>query len=70
MYRILVLNNYPLDRVMKEVNLGETGDHLLFGINYFEQAGYSCEILPTWTQKTLPIKYKLMQKLFFLQKFW
>ena len=54
---------------MKEVNLGETGDHLLFGINYFEQAGYSCEILPTWTQKTLPIKYKLMQKLFFYKNF-
>ena len=44
--RVLVLNNYPLDRVMREVELGETPDHVLFGENRLAEMGYQPEFLP------------------------
>lgn len=40
-----MVNNYPLDRVWREVRLGETPDHHLFGINYFHERGYEPIIL-------------------------
>ena len=43
--RIAVCNNYPLDRVQNEVDLGETPDHLLFGVNYLQEAGHECTII-------------------------
>ena len=46
MRRVVVLNNYPLERVWDEVRLGETPDHHLFGINYFEERGYQPVIVP------------------------
>lgn len=60
--KILVLNNYPLERVLKEVELGETPDQLLFGINYFIDQGHTCNLLNN-SQEQLPAKYKLLQKL-------
>jgi glycosyltransferase involved in cell wall biosynthesis len=44
--RVVILNNYPLERVWAEVRLGETPDHHLFGINYFEERGYQPVIVP------------------------
>lgn len=46
MRRVLVLNNYPMDRVMQEVELGETPDHLLFGVNRLMDYGYEPVFLP------------------------
>lgn len=45
-YRILVLNNYPLERVLSGVQRQEEPNHHLFGINYFYQKGYEVEIIP------------------------
>ena len=44
--RVLVLNNYPLDRVLREVQLGETPDHVLFGVNRLAELGYEPVFLP------------------------
>ncbi|MEX1121890.1 MAG: hypothetical protein WED82_07145 [Balneolales bacterium] len=44
--RILVLNNYPLDRVMREVQLLETPDHGLFGVDKFLELGFEPVFLP------------------------
>jgi glycosyltransferase involved in cell wall biosynthesis len=44
--RVLVLNNYPMDRVLKEVELGETPDHVLFGVNRLAALGYAPVFLP------------------------
>ena len=63
-----ILNNYPLNRVWKEVELGETPDHLLFGINYFTNAGFDCKILPTYNSAKVPLLYRLLKKLYFLQE--
>ncbi len=43
---VLVLNNYPLDRVMREVDLQETPDHVLFGVNRLREHGYEPIFLP------------------------
>ena len=66
--RLAVLNNYPLKRVWNEVRLGETPDHLLFGINYFSNAGFDCTILPTDNSAKVPLLYRLLKKLYFLQE--
>tara|TARA_B100001093_G_scaffold519855_1_gene610945 strand:- start:4633 stop:5739 length:1107 start_codon:yes stop_codon:yes gene_type:complete len=65
--KILVLNNYPLDRVSKEVALGETANHLLYGINFFESWGHKCHIAETWSQKQLPFKYKILKRVHYFQ---
>lgn len=45
-YRVLVLNNYPMDRVLREVELEETPDHVLFGVNRLVQHGFEPIFLP------------------------
>ena len=45
-YRVLILNNYPLDRVAREVELRETPDHVLFGVNRLEEYGFQPIYLP------------------------
>jgi len=45
-YRVLVLNNYPMDRVVREVELKETPDHVLFGVNQLKQFGFEPILLP------------------------
>jgi glycosyltransferase involved in cell wall biosynthesis len=44
--RVLILNNYPMDRVMREVELGETPDHVLFGVNRLAALGFEPVFLP------------------------
>jgi len=44
--RALILNNYPLDRVLREVEIGETPEHLLFGVNSLISAGIDPVYLP------------------------
>lgn len=44
--RVFILNNYPLNRVISEVELGETPDHVLFGVNRFSELGYEPIFLP------------------------
>ena len=44
--RILILNNYPMDRVIREVNLGETPDQALFGVNRLQEYGFKPIFLP------------------------
>jgi glycosyltransferase involved in cell wall biosynthesis len=59
--KIAVLNNYPLCRVKNEVLLGETPNHLLFGINYFEEYGIECDIIAPINKNALPLKYKILK---------
>ena len=56
MPKVVVLNNYPLDRVWKEVRLKETPDHLLFGINYFHTRNYDVKIVPCPMRERLRIR--------------
>jgi len=65
MPKILVLNNYPLDAVWDEVRRGDTPDHLLFGINYFSERGYECEILPAQEGAPVSSINRWLQKLRF-----
>ena len=44
--RVLILNNYPLDRVIKEVELGETPDQVLFGVHRLREFGFEPVFLP------------------------
>lgn len=44
--RVLVLNNYPMDRVLREMQLGETPDHVLFGINRLPDFEFELVFLP------------------------
>ena len=44
--RVLILNNYPMDRVIREVNLGETPDQALFGVNRLQEYGFKPIFLP------------------------
>ena len=46
MARILVLNNYSLERVQREVQSGDKPDHHLYGLNYFTDAGHEVRIAP------------------------
>lgn len=46
MPRIVVVNNYSLERVWNEVKAGQTPDHYLYGVNYFAERGYEVEIIP------------------------
>jgi hypothetical protein len=45
-YRVLILNNYPMDRVLREVELEETPEHVLFGVNRLAQFGFKPILLP------------------------
>lgn len=45
-FRVLILNNYPLDRVIKEVELGETPDQVLFGVHRLQDFGFDPIFLP------------------------
>jgi glycosyltransferase involved in cell wall biosynthesis len=49
MTRVLVLNNYPFEKVWQEVRNGEKPDHHLYGINYFHERGYQVDIIPFQT---------------------
>ena len=44
--KLFVLNNYPMDRVSREVKLGETPDQGLFGANKLTEYGYEIVFLP------------------------
>ena len=44
--KLFVLNNYPMDRVSREVKLGETPDQGLFGVNKLNEYGYEIVFLP------------------------
>jgi hypothetical protein len=52
MRRVLVLNNYSLQRVLGEVNRGEKPAHHLYGIDKFELYGFHVEISPFNEQKS------------------
>lgn len=51
--RIIVLNNYPLERVWRNVQRGNDPDHHLYGINYFAHRGHEVEIVPFRTSPLL-----------------
>jgi len=44
--RLIVLNNYSLERVWREVRAGDTPDHLLYGVNVFADAGWDVRLVP------------------------
>jgi glycosyltransferase involved in cell wall biosynthesis len=44
--RVLILNNYPMDRVLREVEIGETPNHVLFGVQQLEAEGIEPIYLP------------------------
>jgi glycosyltransferase involved in cell wall biosynthesis len=44
--RVLILNNYPMDRVLLEVAIGETPNHVLFGVEQLESEGIQPIYLP------------------------
>jgi glycosyltransferase involved in cell wall biosynthesis len=44
--RVLILNNYPMDRVIREVDLKETPDQVLFGVNRLQEYGFEPIFLP------------------------
>lgn len=60
MPRVVVVNNYSLDRVWQEVKNGQTPDQYLYGINYFAERGYEVEIAPL-TDTTI---YSKIQRLY------
>lgn len=44
--RVLILNNYPMDRVLREVEILETPDQALFGVNKLQDYGFDVTFLP------------------------
>ena len=50
------------------MELNETPDHLLFGINYFSKAEFDCKIIPLFESKRLPIFYRFLRSLYFLHE--
>ncbi len=46
MSRVLVLNNYSLERVCQQVRCGDTPDHHLYGINHLQDLGYEIKVVP------------------------
>jgi glycosyltransferase involved in cell wall biosynthesis len=46
MRRLLVFNNYPLEALWDAVKRGEAPDQLLFGINFFAEAGWQVTFVP------------------------
>jgi glycosyltransferase involved in cell wall biosynthesis len=44
--RVLVLNAYPLDWRLQEVDAGLRPDQELYGVNYFAKRGYEIELMP------------------------
>lgn len=61
--KILLLNNYPLARVYKEVELGETPDQLLFGYNHFIKEGHDCITIGDNLETRLSPFYRILKKL-------
>ncbi len=51
--RILVLNHPNLTKMYEEVAAGSVPDQYLWGINHFEQNGYSVEIIPCGRSQVL-----------------
>lgn len=49
------------------MDLGETPNHLLFGINYFTKAGFDCRILPEENSAKIPLLYRCLKNLYSLQ---
>lgn len=45
--RVLILNNYDLDRVAAEVSRGDKPAHHLFGVDELRRVGWAVEIVPT-----------------------
>ncbi len=45
MAKVLVANNYSLAGVWQEVNIGQTPDQYLYGINYFHERNYEVELI-------------------------
>lgn len=43
--RVLVLNNYSLERVWQEVRRGDTPDHHLYGVNHLADMGHDIRIV-------------------------
>ena len=44
--RAFILNNYPMDRVIREVPIGETPNHVLFVVQQLETEGIEPIYLP------------------------
>ena len=65
MARVLVLNNYSLERVWGEVKRKEKPDHHLYGINYFYKRGYQVEIVPFQSSALLQKIRRLIGKTHF-----
>jgi glycosyltransferase involved in cell wall biosynthesis len=63
MNRVLVFNNYSLDKVWKEVDNKEKPDHHLYGINYFQDRGYQVEIVSYRTSSVLCKLNQLVNKI-------
>lgn len=53
MPRLLVLNNYSLERVRGEVERGEKPAHHLFGIDRFAKMGFQVELIPVDEARTI-----------------
>lgn len=53
MPRLLVLNNYSLERVRGEVERGEKPAHHLFGIDRFAKMGFHVELIPVDEARTI-----------------
>lgn len=51
--RVLVLNNYSLERVWQEVRRGDTPDHLLYGINHLRDLGCEIRIIPSGESRAI-----------------
>lgn len=51
--RVLVLNNYSLERVWAEVRRGDTPDHHLYGINHLADLGYEVQLVPASSSRVI-----------------
>jgi len=64
--RVLVLNNYSLDRVWAEVRQGEKPAHHLYGIDLLQEAGYEVHILPLHEKSTPHFLSKITRRFDFV----
>jgi hypothetical protein len=60
--RVLVLNNYSLDRVWAEVRRGDKPAHHLYGVDLLQEAGYEVHILPLHEKSAPEFLSKAMQR--------
>jgi len=65
MPRVLVLNNFPLDYELARLERGEIPDHVLFGINRFQELGYEMDIPPFQGSKVLQAVNKWLGRIRF-----